>query len=40
MKGDNINSLLSWMRKWIDKRIQQEKEEIVKFMDDLCDNNY
>ena len=28
------------MRKWIDKRLQQEKEQIVKFMDDLCDNNY
>ena len=40
LKGGNINTLLSWMRKWIDKRMQQEKEEIVRFMDELCDNNY
>ena len=28
------------MRKSIDKRLGQEKEEITKFMDSLCDNNF
>ena len=35
LKGGNYNSLLSWMRKSLDRRLQQEKEDIMKFMNEL-----
>ena len=35
-----MNTLLSWMRKSLDKKLQQEKKDILRFMSELYENNY
>ena len=39
-RGGNVNSLLAWMRKSLDKLMAAEKKNIDKYMGELIENNY
>lgn len=39
-RGGNVNSLLAWMRTFLDERLREERVEIKKYMHELAENNY
>jgi hypothetical protein len=39
-RGGNVNSLLAWMRVFLDERLREERVEIKKYMGELAENNY
>ena len=39
-KGGNVNSLLAWMRKSLDRLMAKEKANINEYMAELIENNY
>lgn len=39
-KGGNVNSLLAWMRKSIDDKLEAELKDIDRTMAEIFKNNY